>query len=100
MQSSFNKSSFICIYSPANISQLPDVHVLSNSNFFEILGEQSGYNIPEVKMCHNFTQWLSEESHNDIIQRKDDKELPEDIRRLLCDAYMCLYQSIEVSMFK
>ena len=51
-------------------------------------------------MCHNFTQWLSEESHNDIIQRKDDKELPEDIRRLLCDAYMCLYQSIEVSMFK
>ncbi|KAK3086225.1 hypothetical protein FSP39_015433 [Pinctada imbricata] len=64
------------------------------------MGEQSGYNIPEVKFCQDLLTWLSEESHSEIIQRKDDKELPEDIRRLLCDGYMCLYQSIEVSMFK
>jgi len=43
---------------------------------------------------------LSEDYHEEIIRRKDDKELPEHIRRLLCDAYMCMYQNPEVSMFR
>ncbi|XP_062592565.1 ubiquitin carboxyl-terminal hydrolase CYLD-like [Saccostrea cucullata] len=64
------------------------------------MGEQSGYNIPEVKLCPDLSKWLSEDYQEEIMRRGDDKELPEHIRRLLCDAYMCMYQSPEVSMVR
>ncbi|XP_060080817.1 ubiquitin carboxyl-terminal hydrolase CYLD-like [Ylistrum balloti] len=63
------------------------------------MGEQSGYNIPEVKLCQDLSQWLSDDYQSEIM-RQDDKDLPEHMRRLLCDAYMCMYQNPEVSMFK
>lgn len=65
-----------------------------------ITGEQSGYNIPEVRECSEIPQWLSDERHNDIMKYSDDKSLPEHMRRLICDAYICMYQSPDVMMFK
>ncbi|XP_048762223.2 ubiquitin carboxyl-terminal hydrolase CYLD-like [Ostrea edulis] len=64
------------------------------------MGEQSGYNIPEVKLCPDLSKWLSDDYQEEIMRRSEDKELPEHIRRLLCDAYMCMYQSPEVSMVR
>ena len=64
------------------------------------MGEQSGYNIPEVQFCPDLNKWLSSEYQKEIIKREDDKDLPENIRRLLCDAYMCMYQYSDVAMFK
>lgn len=64
------------------------------------MGEQSGYNIPEVQFCPDLNKWLSPEYNKEIIKREDDKDLPENIKRLLCDAYMCMYQYSDVAMFK
>ncbi|KAJ8303512.1 hypothetical protein KUTeg_019908 [Tegillarca granosa] len=64
------------------------------------MGEQSGYNIPEVQLCEELSTWLSDEYHEQILRRTDDKDLPEHMRRLLCDAYMCMYYNPEVAMFK
>ncbi|XP_041375383.1 ubiquitin carboxyl-terminal hydrolase CYLD-like [Gigantopelta aegis] len=64
------------------------------------MGEQSGYNIPEVTEVKDVSKWLSTDSMEKILKIENDKDLPIQIRRLLCDAYMCFYQSTEVSMFK
>lgn len=63
-------------------------------------GEQSGYNIPEVKECKEIPRWLSDEYYTDIMKYPEDKTLPEFMRRLICDAYICMYQSPEVMMFR
>jgi len=63
-------------------------------------GEQNGYNIPEVISFPELKWWLSEEGTNYLLTIKDDKLLPEMPRRLLCDAYMCLYQSSDVNLYK
>ena len=76
------------------------VDVSFNRYIFFLEGEQSGYNIPEVQFCPDLNKWLSSEYQKEIIKREDDKDLPENIRRLLCDAYMCMYQYSDVAMFK
>ncbi|XP_034942226.1 ubiquitin carboxyl-terminal hydrolase CYLD [Chelonus insularis] len=63
-------------------------------------GEQNGYNIPEMVPCPNFPYWLSEEGANYLSELTDDRQLPEHAKRLLCDAYMCMYQSPDVMMYK
>ncbi|XP_014256618.1 ubiquitin carboxyl-terminal hydrolase CYLD isoform X2 [Cimex lectularius] len=63
-------------------------------------GEQNGYNIPEVVPCPDLPQWLSEKGAQALQQIKDDRQLPEHAKRLLCDAYMCMYQSTEVMMYR
>ncbi|XP_058792840.1 ubiquitin carboxyl-terminal hydrolase CYLD [Phymastichus coffea] len=63
-------------------------------------GEQNGYNIPEMVPCPDFPYWLSEEGANYLSTVTDDKILPEHAKRLLCDAYMCMYQSPDVIMYK
>lgn len=63
-------------------------------------GEQNGYNIPEVVSFPDLRWWLSEEGTVFLLTTKDDKVLPEMARRLLCDAYMCLYQSSELMMYR
>ncbi|KAF7992269.1 hypothetical protein HCN44_001594 [Aphidius gifuensis] len=64
------------------------------------IGEQNGYNIPEMVPCPTFPYWLSEEGANYLADLTDDRQLPEHAKRLLCDAYMCMYQSPEVMMYK
>ncbi|XP_039278937.1 ubiquitin carboxyl-terminal hydrolase CYLD-like [Nilaparvata lugens] len=61
-------------------------------------GEQNGYNIPEMVACPNLPYWLSEKGAHHSV--KDDRQLPEHEKRLLCDAYMCMYQSSEVMMYR
>ncbi|XP_043265296.1 ubiquitin carboxyl-terminal hydrolase CYLD [Colletes gigas] len=63
-------------------------------------GEQNGYNIPEMVPCSDFPYWLSEEGGNYLTELTDDRHLPEHAKRLLCDAYMCMYQSPDVMMYK
>ncbi|XP_054720365.1 ubiquitin carboxyl-terminal hydrolase CYLD-like isoform X2 [Uloborus diversus] len=63
-------------------------------------GEQNGYNIPEVVPFTDLRWWLSEEGMNFLLSNKEDKVLPEITRRLLCDAYMCMYQSPDVMMYR
>ncbi|RWS31794.1 Ubiquitin carboxyl-terminal hydrolase CYLD-like protein [Leptotrombidium deliense] len=63
-------------------------------------GEQNGYNIPEVVSFPDLRWWLSEEGTAFLLTTKDDKVLPEMARRLLCDAYMCFYQSPDMMMYR
>ncbi|XP_060518432.1 probable phosphorylase b kinase regulatory subunit beta [Cylas formicarius] len=65
-------------------------------------GEKNGYNIPEMVACPDVSHWLSEEFacrqlHEDFPV---DRHLPEHARRLLCDAYICMYQSSDVMMYR
>ena len=50
--------------------------------------------------CPDFPYWLSEEGANELIRVTDDRQLPEHAKRLVCDAYMCMYQSPDVMMYK
>ncbi|XP_014298448.1 ubiquitin carboxyl-terminal hydrolase CYLD isoform X1 [Microplitis demolitor] len=63
-------------------------------------GEQNGFNIPEMVSCPDFPYWLSEEGAKYLAESTDDRQLPEYAKRLLCDAYMCMYQSSDVMMYK
>ncbi|CAD7085791.1 unnamed protein product [Hermetia illucens] len=64
-------------------------------------GEQNGYNIPEMVSVPDLPHWLSEEGARVINEAaSNDKMLPEHAKRLLCDAYMCMYQSTDVMMYR
>ncbi|XP_046999361.1 uncharacterized protein LOC124615480 isoform X2 [Schistocerca americana] len=63
-------------------------------------GEQNGYNIPEMVLCPKLPYWLSDEGTRSLQEIKDDRLLPEHAKRLLCDAYMCMYQSPDVMMYR
>ncbi|XP_017774296.1 PREDICTED: ubiquitin carboxyl-terminal hydrolase CYLD isoform X1 [Nicrophorus vespilloides] len=65
-------------------------------------GERNGYNIPEMVACADVSKWLSDEQlcrtmHDNASL---DRHLPEHARRLLCDAYICMYQSSDVMMYR
>ncbi|BFZ12764.1 hypothetical protein BsWGS_15803 [Bradybaena similaris] len=64
------------------------------------MGEQGGYNIPEVVPVPEISEWLAEHNLKQLLQWSDDKDLPEYLRRILCDGYMCMYQSPDVMMYK
>lgn len=66
----------------------------------EIEGEQHGYNIPTVVECGDLMQWVGEEGSQMLHAVTDNKALPDLPRRLLCDAYMCFYQSPKVMMYR
>ena len=68
--------------------------------FYFSTGEQGGYNIPEVQHVPELTQWLSESNFKQINSTENDRRLPEHMRRLLCDAYMVMYQSPSVMKFR
>ncbi|KAG7497207.1 hypothetical protein JOB18_033426 [Solea senegalensis] len=61
-------------------------------------GGQNGFNIPRVMPCPEVGRYLklSEEE----LSRVDAASLREPARRLLCDSYMCLYHSPELSLYK
>lgn len=64
-------------------------------------GEQNGYNIPEIVLVEDISVWLSDEGVRALHEAApNDKMLPEHAKRLLCDAYMCMYQSPDVSMYR
>ncbi|MEQ2183148.1 hypothetical protein ILYODFUR_016289 [Ilyodon furcidens] len=61
-------------------------------------GGENGFNIPQVRACPEVCRYLglSEEE----LSRVDASSLRESARRLLCDSYMCLYHSPELSLYK
>ena len=65
-----------------------------------ISGEQNGYNIPEVTAAPNVSKWLTDEGVKLLSKCKDDKMLPDHAKRLICDGYMCFYQSPQVMMYQ
>ncbi|XP_076604716.1 ubiquitin carboxyl-terminal hydrolase CYLD isoform X3 [Chaetodon auriga] len=61
-------------------------------------GGQNGFNIPQVSPCPEVEAYLKmtpEELH-----ALDPKSIQGQARRLLCDAYMCMYQSPTMSLYK
>uniref|UniRef100_A0A665VD99 Ubiquitin carboxyl-terminal hydrolase CYLD n=1 Tax=Echeneis naucrates TaxID=173247 RepID=A0A665VD99_ECHNA len=61
-------------------------------------GGQNGFNIPQVSPCPEVEVYLKmtpEELH-----ALDPKSIQGQARRLLCDAYMCMYQSPTMSLYK
>lgn len=65
-----------------------------------ISGELNGFNIPEMVLCSDLPKWLSDENAQTFSEIKDDRNLPTYAKRLLCDAYMCMYQSTDVMMYR
>ncbi|XP_057672894.1 ubiquitin carboxyl-terminal hydrolase CYLD isoform X1 [Diorhabda carinulata] len=66
------------------------------------LGEKHGFNIPEMVACPDVPRWLSDETLCKNLHEEcpNDRHLPEHARRLLCDAYICMYQSSDVMMYR
>ncbi|KAM4767523.1 ubiquitin carboxyl-terminal hydrolase CYLD isoform 3-T5 [Cyanocitta cristata] len=61
-------------------------------------GGQNGFNIPQVTPCPEVAEYLKmslEELHS-----LDSRKIQGCARRLLCDAYMCMYQSPTMSLYK
>ncbi|GLD63561.1 ubiquitin carboxyl-terminal hydrolase CYLD-like protein [Lates japonicus] len=61
-------------------------------------GGENGFNIPQVKACPEVGRYLS--LSEEELSRVDAASLREAARRLLCDSYMCLYHSPELSLYK
>ncbi|XP_051945169.1 ubiquitin carboxyl-terminal hydrolase CYLD-like [Xyrauchen texanus] len=61
-------------------------------------GEENGFNVPQVRACPEVGRYLS--LTVDEISRLDTTSLRDPVRRLLCDAYMCLYHCPELSLYK
>ncbi|KAM8899289.1 ubiquitin carboxyl-terminal hydrolase CYLD isoform 2-T2 [Spinachia spinachia] len=61
-------------------------------------GGENGFNIPCVKACPEVGRYLG--LSQEQLRRVDPASLREPARRLLCDSYMCLYHSPELSLYK
>lgn len=61
-------------------------------------GGENGFNVPRVKACPEVGRYLS--LSEEELSRVDSSSLRESVRRLLCDSYMCLYHSPELSLYK
>ena len=56
------------------------------------LGES--YNIPAVTPCPEAMEWLSKDP-KEILAAKERGEVPDKVRRLLGDGYLCMYQNLD-----
>ncbi|XP_015748239.1 PREDICTED: ubiquitin carboxyl-terminal hydrolase CYLD-like isoform X2 [Acropora digitifera] len=62
-------------------------------------GEKNGYNIPAVTPCPEAVEWLSKDP-KEILAAKERGEVPDKVRRLLGDGYLCMYQNLDMTMYK
>ncbi|XP_064822713.1 ubiquitin carboxyl-terminal hydrolase CYLD isoform X1 [Oncorhynchus masou masou] len=60
--------------------------------------DHSGYNIPEIRACPEVGDFLSQ-SEEELVWA-DPSQAGEPVRRLLCDSYMCLYQSASMALYR
>lgn len=56
--------------------------------------------IQEMLPCKEIPFWLSDKGASYLTTVTDDRLIPEHAKRLLCDAYMCMYQSPEVMLYR
>ncbi|XP_064416476.1 ubiquitin carboxyl-terminal hydrolase CYLD [Latimeria chalumnae] len=61
-------------------------------------GGQSGFNIPQVSPCPEVAEYLKMSA--DELRDLDPKSMQGCVRRLLCDAYMCMYHNPTLSLYK
>uniref|UniRef100_A0A4W3JGA8 Ubiquitin carboxyl-terminal hydrolase CYLD n=1 Tax=Callorhinchus milii TaxID=7868 RepID=A0A4W3JGA8_CALMI len=61
-------------------------------------GGQNGFNIPQVSQCPEIGKYLKMSPED--LHELDPKSIHGFARRLLCDAYMCMYQSPTMSLYK
>uniref|UniRef100_A0AC11B6L5 CYLD lysine 63 deubiquitinase n=1 Tax=Ovis aries TaxID=9940 RepID=A0AC11B6L5_SHEEP len=61
-------------------------------------GGQNGFNIPQVTPCPEVGEYLK--MSLDDLHSLDSRRIQGCARRLLCDAYMCMYQSPTMSLYK
>lgn len=60
--------------------------------------DQTGYNIPEIRACPEVGDFLSQSDEE--LARAIPSQTSELVRRLLCDSYMCLYQTASTELCK
>lgn len=85
-----------CSFTPSCCSRLFSSFLMSCVRL--CAGGQNGFNIPQVSPCPEVEAYLKmtpEELHT-----LDPKSIQGQARRLLCDAYMCMYQSPTMSLYK
>uniref|UniRef100_A0A672G106 ubiquitinyl hydrolase 1 n=1 Tax=Salarias fasciatus TaxID=181472 RepID=A0A672G106_SALFA len=91
-----------CIETSHYVSFVKHGPLASDWLFFDSMadreGGENGFNIPHVKACPEVGRYLS--LSEDELSRVDAASLRESTRRLLCDSYMCLYHSPELSLYK
>ncbi|KAF6077222.1 CYLD lysine 63 deubiquitinase [Phyllostomus discolor] len=61
-------------------------------------GGQNGFNIPQVTPCPEVREYLKMSPED--LHSLDSRRIQGCARRLLCDAYMCMYQSPTMSLYK
>lgn len=61
-------------------------------------GGQNGFNIPQVTPCPEVGEYLKMSPED--LHSLDARRIQGCARRLLCDAYMCMYQSPTMSLYK
>lgn len=93
----------ICIETSHYVSFVKAGSVEAPWVFFDSMadrkGERDGYNIPTMTTVPDLPKWLSEEGSR-TLHEISDKHLPEYAKRLYCDAYLMLYQSTEMMMYR
>ncbi|XP_067052965.1 myosin heavy chain, striated muscle-like isoform X2 [Acropora muricata] len=64
--------------------------------FFDSMADRMGksYHIPAVTPCPEAMEWLSKDP-KEILAAKERGEVPEKVRRLLGDGYLCMYQNLD-----
>ncbi|XP_069015042.1 ubiquitin carboxyl-terminal hydrolase CYLD [Embiotoca jacksoni] len=91
-----------CIETSHYVSFVKNGPLPSDWLFFDSMadreGGENGFNIPQVKACPEVGRYLSLSEED--LRRVDPASLREPARRLLCDAYMCLYHNPELSLYK
>nr|CAG4643102.1 EOG090X03LH [Ilyocryptus agilis] len=73
-------------------------------------GEQNGFNIPQVVPCPDLPHWLADDWDRQLLVAEQTSpgsssssgpgSLPDHVRRLFSDAYMCLYQSPDLMLYR
>ncbi|XP_022072589.2 ubiquitin carboxyl-terminal hydrolase CYLD isoform X2 [Acanthochromis polyacanthus] len=91
-----------CIETSHYVSFIKHGPLPTNWLFFDSMadreGGENGFNVPRVKACPEVGRYLS--LSEEELSRVDSASLRESVRRLLCDSYMCLYHSPELSLYK
>ncbi|KRX16606.1 Ubiquitin carboxyl-terminal hydrolase CYLD, partial [Trichinella nelsoni] len=54
-------------------------------------GEETGHNIPEVRLCPDFSRWLSPENVDQLHRSTIDSNVSAPFERLITDCYLCFY---------
>ncbi|ESN98873.1 hypothetical protein HELRODRAFT_66807, partial [Helobdella robusta] len=65
--------------------------------FFDSMSDRidsgHGYNIPGIQICEEVTEFLMNESFRNRLESTPDESLSEELKRFLCDGYICFYRS-------